>query len=279
MLDVHWARTAWPRRARRPGAAAAALVWSTIFNLAIMGSRRQPGSWEAEEAHARCQPPRTTAAFLGGSSPRQLRLQACRLTCAACGALGSLWVPLSAAVRPRADRAAGAAASQQGALERCFLHRPAAENMLLSQAPLVRLQPAAAYRNGPGRRAPLPLPVADHSCLWEGNPSSWQLWASRRQPYVQAMAASRPFCLADRLSPINSNEAPSEAASSSSAWSFTHLYRPFRSSLQLLRLSPSSILPLAAPFTCVLSQKTPSPFQPASTFTSISHIPASVASL
>lgn len=73
------------------------------------------------------------------------------------------------------------------------------------------------------------------------------------------MAASRPFCLPDRLSPINSNEPQTEAASSSSVCNFIHLYPPLCSSPRLLRLSPPSIPPPPAPFTCVLSQKTPSP--------------------
>lgn len=48
--------------------------------------------------------------------------------------------------------------------------------------------------------------LCHYSYRREGNPSFWQLSASCCWPYVHAMTASKPLCLGDRLSPINSNE-------------------------------------------------------------------------
>lgn len=48
--------------------------------------------------------------------------------------------------------------------------------------------------------------LCDYSYHCEGNPSFWQLSASRCCPYVQAMAVSKSFCRGDRLGPINTNE-------------------------------------------------------------------------
>lgn len=45
--------------------------------------------------------------------------------------------------------------------------------------------------------------LCDYPYHCDGNPSFWQLPGSCWWPYVQAMAASKPFCLGDRLSPIN----------------------------------------------------------------------------
>ena len=48
--------------------------------------------------------------------------------------------------------------------------------------------------------------LCDYPYHCEGNPSFWQLSLSCCWPYVQAMATSKPFCLGDRLGPINTNE-------------------------------------------------------------------------
>lgn len=48
--------------------------------------------------------------------------------------------------------------------------------------------------------------LCDYPYNCESNPSFWQLSVSCCWPYVQAMAVSEPFCLGDRLSPINTNE-------------------------------------------------------------------------
>lgn len=48
--------------------------------------------------------------------------------------------------------------------------------------------------------------LCDYPYHCEGNPSFWQLSVSCCRPYVQAMAVSKPFCLGDRLGPINTNE-------------------------------------------------------------------------
>lgn len=48
--------------------------------------------------------------------------------------------------------------------------------------------------------------LCDYPYHCEGNPSFWQRSLSCCWPYVQAMATSKPFCLGDRLGPINTNE-------------------------------------------------------------------------
>lgn len=58
--------------------------------------------------------------------------------------------------------------------------------------------------------------LCDYPYHCEGNPSFWQLSLSRCGPYVQAMAASKPFCLGDRLGPINTNETRTRESSTAS---------------------------------------------------------------